>query len=329
MRALYYIGTQQSEMRDAPEPEVGENQSLIEISHCGICGSDMHAWHGHDARRVPPLVLGHEVTGIAKSGPMEGKRVVLNPLMTCGDCAACQNGREHLCENRELIGMRVPGAFAERIAINNQNIYPIPDHLSFEEGALTEPLACGVHTVRLGLKALDVDPKHTRAVVLGGGAIGLLCAMVLQARGVTDLWLAEMNPMRQEILRTVLNAKIYNPMSEDDEKPDSPDLIVDAVGSGRTREAASAMVRPGGVIAHIGLQDSAEGFDTRRATLQEITFIGTYCYTNADFQTAIDMLADGTISGKGWAEIRSLEEGVQGFEDIHNGVAPPKIILKI
>lgn len=329
MRALYYTGTQQSEMRDAPEPDVGPSQSLVEISHCGICGSDMHAWHGHDARRVPPLVLGHEVTGIAQSGPHQGKRVVLNPLMTCGTCDSCTNGREHLCEKRELIGMRVPGAFAERIAINNTNIYPIPDHLSFEEGALTEPLACAVHTVRLGLNALDARPEATRAVVLGGGAIGLLCALVLQAKGVTDLWLAEMNPLRQAILRDVLKAKIYNPISDEDEKPTNPDIIVDAVGSGRTRMAASTMVRPGGVIAHIGLQDSAEGFDTRRATLQEITFIGTYCYTNADFQTAIDLLADGTITGKGWAEIRTLEQGAQSFEDIHNGEAPPKIILKI
>jgi len=329
MRALYYTGTQRSEMRVAPEPEAADGEVVVAVSHCGICGSDMHAWHGHDERRIPPLVLGHEAVGIALSGKYEGKRVAINPLMTCGVCEACTGGAEHLCSKRELIGMRVPGAFAEKVAIRERNLTPLPDHLTFEDAALAEPLACAVHTVRLGLEHESADAENLRAVVLGGGAIGLLSALVLQQHGVRDLWVAETNAHRHPILNAVVDGRIYNPLDGSSQQPENPDLIVDAVGSGATRKAASAIVRPGGVIAHIGLQDNLDGLDTRRLTLQEITFVGTYCYTPDDFQTALDLLSDGKISTSGWSETRPLEDGAVSFEDIHNGLAPPKIILEI
>ena len=106
-------------------------------------------------------------------------------------------------------------------------------------------------------------------------------------------------------------------------------MIIDAVGSGTTRRTASAMVRPGGVIVHIGLQDNLDGLDSRRITLQEITFKGTYCYRNDDFAEALRLLHNNTISGSGWVDVRPLADGPKAFHDIHNGAAPPKIILDI
>ena len=103
MKALVYTGTQMSEIRDVDVPVVGDNQVLVDLAFCGICGSDMHAWHGHDERRVPPLVLGHEAVGIVQVGPLAGKRVAINPLMTCGDCDFCNSGKDahrHYCKNR-------------------------------------------------------------------------------------------------------------------------------------------------------------------------------------------------------------------------------------
>ena len=125
MKALVYTGTHMSEIRDVDVPVAGDNQVLVDLAFCGICGSDMHAWHGHDERRVPPLVLGHEAVGIVQTGPLAGKRVAINPLMTCGDCDYCNRGDEHLCPSRELIGMRVPGAFAEKLAIDAGNLTPL------------------------------------------------------------------------------------------------------------------------------------------------------------------------------------------------------------
>ena len=327
MRALLYTGTQLSEIRDVPAPVCDREQVVVDLAFCGICGSDMHAWHGHDERRVPPLVLGHEAVGMANDGPLQGQRVAINPLMTCGACVSCLSGNEHLCAKRELIGMRVPGAFAEKVAIKAQNLTILPDDLSFVEAALAEPLACSVHAVRLALQHADDDRAATIAI-LGGGAIGLLAGKVFLAYGYHNIWIAEPNPLRRSVLEKLGNFNAYDP-TKSDQCPQNVDMIVDAVGSGTTRRTASAMVRPGGVIVHIGLQDNLDGLDARRITLQEITLKGTYCYRNDDFAEALRLLHDGAVSESGWVDVRPLADGAKAFQDIHNGTAPPKIILDI
>jgi len=325
MKALVYTGTQLSEIRDVPVPESGDGQSVVDLAFCGICGSDMHAWHGHDERRVPPLVLGHEAVGVAANGPLQGARVAINPLMTCGTCPSCVSGNEHLCADRELIGMRVPGAFAEKVAISNRNLTVLPDDLSFVEAALAEPLACSVHAARLALQHADNDTSAD-IVILGGGAIGLLAGLVFLNYGYSNIKIAETNPVRRAMLEKLGNFQSYDPRMPA-ACPQNVDMIIDAVGSGVTRRTASAMVRPGGVIVHIGLQDSLDGLDTRRITLQEITFKGTYCYRNDDFAEAVRLLHVGAVRGAGWVDVRPLADGAAAFEDIHNGTAPPKIIL--
>lgn len=327
MRALVYTGTQLSEIRDVPAPVCDREQVVVDLAFCGICGSDMHAWHGHDERRVPPLVLGHEAVGVANDGPLQGQRVAINPLMTCGVCVSCVSGNEHLCAKRELIGMRVPGAFAEKVAIKAQNLTILPDDLSFVEAALAEPLACSVHAVRLALQHAD-DDRAATIVILGGGAIGLLAGKVFLAYGYHNIWIAEPNLLRRSMLEKLGNFNAYDP-TKSDQCPQNVDMIIDAVGSGTTRRTASAMVRPGGVIVHIGLQDNLDGLDARRITLQEITFKGTYCYRNDDFAEALRLLHDGAVSGSGWVDVRPLADGARAFQDIHNGTAPPKIILDI
>ena len=326
MKALVYTNTQMSEIRNVEAPNAAENQVLVNILFCGICGSDMHAWHGHDERRIPPLVLGHEAVGIVRTGALTGKRVAINPLMTCGDCDFCDDGNEHLCSERELIGMRVPGAFSEMLAIDSRNLTVIDDSLSFTEAALAEPLSCSVHAVRIALNLARHD-FGSNFVVLGGGAIGLLAALVLEAYGYSNVWIAETNSMRRKILIKIGKTKVYDPLNALPTRA-KMDVIIDAVGSGTTRKMASNLVRPGGTIVHIGLQDNTAGLDTRRLTLQEIKFQGTYCYRSDDFSEALALLSSGRVSGHGWAEIRSLDDGAQSFVDIHNGNAPPKIILK-
>ncbi len=325
MRALVYTGTQLSEIRKLTAPVCDQGQVVVDLAFCGICGSDMHAWHGHDERRVPPLVLGHEAVGLANDGSLQGKRVAINPLMTCGACVSCVSDNEHLCEKRELIGMREPGAFAEKVAIKAQNLVMLPDDLSFIEAALVEPLACSVHAVRLAIRHADDDQAATIAI-LGGGAIGLLAGKVFLAHGFHNIWIAEPNPIRRSMLEKLGNFNAYDP-TKDTQCPQRVDMIIDAVGSGATRRTASTMVRPGGVIVHIGLQDNLDGLDCKRITLQEITFKGTYCYCNDDFAEALRLLHNNTISGSGWVDVRPLADGPKAFQDIHNGVAPPKIIL--
>ena len=328
MKAVVYTGGHASEFRDVDAPVAGEGQSVVDLSFCGICGSDMHAWHGKDERRIPPMILGHEAVGRAMDGPHAGRLVAINPLIRCHNCAACTSGNEHLCAFRENIGMRYPGAFAEAVAIDTGNLTVLPDDVDLATVALAEPLACALHAVHLGQAALSDPLSDQRMVILGGGAIGLLTALSAQYYNCSDILMAETNDTRRQILEQVTSAKTYNPLDTIPDAARNCDIIIDAVGSAATRKASSDLIRPGGVIVHIGLQDNLDGLDTRRITLQEITFQGSYCYTDADFQLAVDLLVNNTITGAGWTEVRALEDGPQAFVDIDEGRAGPKIILK-
>lgn len=327
MKALFYTGTMASEIRTTPDPEPGQDEAHIDVSHCGICGSDMHAWHGHDPRRVPPMILGHEAVGMARGGRYAGQRVAVNPLMTCGTCRHCMVGDDHLCPERDLIGMFKPGAYAEQVVVAERNLYPIPDHLTSQDAALAEPLAVCVHAVEVARKTLRRPISESRCVVLGGGAIGVLTAMVLADQGARDFWIAEPNEGRRRVLEVAVpGVTAYDPGDAGPQEK-SADLIIDCVGAPVTRKAASGLVMPGGTIVHIGLQEAGDGLDTRYFTLQEVTFAGTYCYSRYDFQAALDLLARGLVQNRDWIEVRPLDEGAQSFLDIHEGRAPPKIIL--
>lgn len=328
MKALIYEAPEKLTYRDAPEPNLREDEVLVKVHASGICGSDMHAYHGLDDRRVPPLVLGHESVGHVRDGAHKGKRVALNPLMTCGDCAACTRGDVHLCADRALIGLFDHGAFAQAVAIDEANLSVLPDNLRFEQAVLAEPLAVCVHAARLGAAKHDRDLADQAITVLGGGAIGLLAALTYKSMGLENVRIAEPSPTRAKLCADVTGFNVYNPMTE---TPDdgSVDVVFDAVGSGRTRAASCALVRPGGTIVHVGLQDNGDGIDTRRITLQEITFLGTYCYKPDDFAHALHLLETGQVSGDGWTEFRPLDAGAQSFKDVDDGTAPPKIIFTL
>ncbi len=326
MKALVYTGPETLDYREAPDPEPGED-ALIRVAHVGICGSDMHAWAGHDERRPAPLILGHEVSGTVVGGPGKGRRVAVNPLVTCGACAVCRSGRDNLCGMRQIISMPPrEGAFAELLAMPAGNLIAIPDGVPTEKAVLAEPLACGWHAVRLAQRALEPPIEGARCLVIGGGAVGLGAALVLAARGVPEIHIAETNPARRVIVGRAGDFRVYDPAAG--KGPEAVDLVIDAAGFEATRALASAAVRPGGAILHVGLGSAAGGLDIRRMTLQEITFIGTYTYSAADFRETADAIFSGGLGALDWAEIRPLSEGARAFADIGAGrAAAPKIVL--
>lgn len=327
MKALVYNGPEQLALQDMPDPVRADDDCLIRIEHVGICGSDMHAWAGHDERRPAPLILGHEAAGLVIDGPLKGQRVTVNPLVACGVCSVCKSGRENLCAKREIISMPPrQGAFAELLTMPTGNLVVIPDGFSSEKASLAEPLACGWHAVRLGNRVLDGPISQASCLVLGGGAIGLGAALVLAAKGASDIWVAETNPARRAIVAQSGPFKVYDPTSESG--PDAVDLVIDGVGFEATRKAAFAKVKPGGVISHIGLGSASGGVDVRRATLQEITFIGTYTYTQQDFRETAKAIFDGDLGSLDWPDTRPLADGPAAFDEIKSGqAAAPKIIL--
>ncbi len=319
MKALVYTGPEAMELRDVQNPEPAPGEVLVNVARVGICGSDMHGYLGHDDRRPAPLILGHEAAGTTS----DGRRVTVNPLVTCGECQACRSAQDNICPSRQLISMPPrEGAFAEQISMPESNLVAIPDHMTFAQAALAEPLAVCWHAARLGRRAIG---GGARALVIGGGAIGLGSALALLAQGTVEVTIAEPNDRRRAYLQA---------MGQDARPPDALgetgdfDIVVDAVGFDATRTTASAQVRPGGVILHIGLGDGAGGLDIRRFTLHEITLIGTYAYTMADFNATVAAMIDGHLGSLDWVEERGLGDGAAAFADIRAGtVAAPKIIL--
>lgn len=330
MKALVYTGTQEVVYRDEPEPDTAQsqdNQVLVKVEACGLCGSDMHAYHGLDARRVPPLILGHEVTGVVQSGHRQGEQVIINPLISCGSCDLCMGGRPHLCAERELLGMRMAGAFADFVAVPQSSMLSVPADMEAAHASLTEPTAVSLHSIAVAERALHRPVSEARVAVIGAGAIGVLAALLLQGKGCTDVYIGDTGELRRATAEKHGFGHVYNPL-ENEPAPGTFDLVIDAVGSGKTREASSRLVAAGGVICHIGLQDDAPGLDTRRLTLQEISFIGNYCYTMADMVAARDAIHTGKLGNLEWLESRPLSEGASAFADVHNGVASaPKIVL--
>jgi L-iditol 2-dehydrogenase len=329
MKALVYTGTSQLEYRSEPDPIPESGEALIRVQASGICGSDMHAYFGHDDRRIAPLILGHEVSGEVISGSQPGSRVVVNPLVTCGTCSYCLSERENLCQQRQIISMQPrQGAFSELLRMPERNLVTIPDDMSYLDAALTEPVATAWHAVMRAQEAATCSLDEAKILVLGGGAIGISTALILGSFGCTNIVLGETNALRRETVKKTQVCELYDPINDKGPEDNSFDIVLDAVGGRATREAASKAVKPGGAIVHIGLMDSNDGLDIRKFTLQEITFSGCYTYTMKDFRDTVDALYAGKLGDLNWIEQRPLSEGSNAFLDLSQGkTAAAKIIL--
>jgi 2-desacetyl-2-hydroxyethyl bacteriochlorophyllide A dehydrogenase len=332
MKALVYTQPNEMQLLERPMPALAQDEVVLKIEAVGICGSDMHAWHGHDPRRKPGLVLGHEFVGrIAQSaapGFEPGTRWTGNPLIVCGTCEYCVQGRNNLCANRTMVGMTRPGAYAEYMSIPAASLIAMPQDMSTTAAALTEPAATAWHAINMSIRVLARPLHECRVLIIGGGAIGMLAALLLKHLGVDRLTVTELNPLRRETLAHKVGCEAIDsreqPLAEN-----QYDYVIDAVGSKITRAQAFSAIKPGGVIMHIGLQDWASEIDMRKLTLAEITLLGTYTYTTADLRATVDALHRGTFGDLSWVEERGLDEGPQAFIDLDRGhSAAAKIVLR-
>lgn len=331
MRALVYTQPNEVKLQERPYPEVADGEVIVRIDAAGICGSDMHAYHGHDPRRKPGLVLGHEFAGVVvesrATSVAVGDRVSGNPSITCGVCDHCVQGRENLCSNRGMVGMTRPGAFADFMSIPAASLITLPAGIGVDAAALAEPAATALHAINLAQRALHRPLQEGRVLILGGGAIGMLAALLLKHHGVGRVTVVELNASRRASITAHVGCD--TPDITTQALPESAyELVLDCVGAAPTRKSAFAAVKPGGVIVHIGLQDWASEIDMRKLTLAEVALLGAFTYTLADLRATITLLERGAFGDLRWVEKRGLADGPAAFDDLHHGrTAAAKVLL--
>ncbi|MFT5534802.1 MAG: 2-desacetyl-2-hydroxyethyl bacteriochlorophyllide A dehydrogenase [Burkholderiaceae bacterium] len=331
MKALVYTRPNELQLQEYPHPVLADGEVILKIDAVGICGSDMHAWHGRDPRRQPGLVLGHEFVGTvvesAAPGFKTGTRFTGNPLITCGVCDYCVQGRNNLCTDRTMVGMTRPGAYAQYMSLPAGSLVAIPPSMSDVAAALTEPAATAWHAINLSMRVMQRPLHEGSVLVIGGGAIGMLAGLLLKHLGVTRLAISEPNPLRRAALQEHIGCEVLDP-GEHALQENQYDYVLDAVGAAPTRKQSFSAIKPGGVIMHVGLQDWASEIDMRKLTLAEITLLGTYTYTTADLRATVAALHAGAFGALAWVEQRTLAEGQRTFQDLDEGrTAAAKIIL--
>lgn len=336
MKALIWTEPNKMEIQEVSIPALQKDEVLIKVDVVGICGSEIEGFLGHNSLRVPPLIMGHEFSGVVEntdgSPDLMGKRVVVNPLISCGKCNRCRKGLENLCDNRSILGIHRPGAFGEYVSVPSSAVLPIPDHLNSFAASLTEPLACSLRATK---RAMANHP-FANVVVYGAGTIGLLSAFVAKILGAENVIVLDLN---QERLNTIQESGIAHVIQSNKENVEERvkeitgqkglDIIIDAAGFVPTRQQAIKIINPGGVIMNIGLGVDETPIPINQTIRSEITELGSFCYTKQDFYEALQLLVNEQISEKIWSEVRPIESGHQSFVDLVSGnVVKSKIFLQ-
>ncbi len=330
MQSLVWEAPRVMALRQTLAPVLAPGEVLVRVAYAGICGSELSGYLGHNALRVPPLVMGHEFAGtVAALSPEArelaphlqlGQAVTVNPLVSCGACAYCSSGRQHLCPRRQLIGAHRPGAYAGFVAVPAGQVLPLPSAVSLATGALTEPVACGVHIAELAGDVVDED-----VLVLGAGPIGLLALQALRLAGARRVFVADLNPDRLAMAAD-LGAEAIDPRAQDTVAALRQATVqagvavaVDAVGAAATRSQCIAATRSGGAVILSGLHEEASSLPVADIIRREIVVRGSFGYTPANFATALAWLAEGRVRLHPWIVEAPLDEGGAWFERLVAG----------
>jgi 2-desacetyl-2-hydroxyethyl bacteriochlorophyllide A dehydrogenase len=321
MKTLVWEGAERMNIRQQETPQAAADEVLIHVAHAGICGSELSGYLGHNALRVPPLIMGHEFAGeiVATGADVQhlstGQRVTVNPLDYCGACDYCQRGLNQLCVNRRLVGAHRPGAFAEYVTVPARLVSVLPAGMDTATGALTEPVGCAV---RIGELAGDVQDAD--CLIIGAGPIGLLALQVLLLNRAKRVFVAELDPHRLAMAQA-LGAEIIQPREVDTvktvrEQTDNRgvSVAVDAVGTALTRDQCVKALQSTGTLILSGLHEESSTLPIADMIRREITAKGSFAYSPQNFADALQLLVDGKVRLSPWVVEASLEEGDSWFK---------------
>lgn len=325
MKALVWEAPRVMAMREQEMPILAADEVMIQVAYAGICGSELSGYLGHNALRVPPLVMGHEFSGtLTEIGDAAhtqfpnleiGQAVTVNPLWYDGTCEFCLRGDTQLCASRKLIGAHRAGAYAAFVNVPAKMVLALPDGMSLRTGALTEPVACGVRIGELA-GALDGDD----ALVVGAGPIGLLALQALKAKGAARVFISDLDAERLA-MGAALGGSALNPR-ETDVAQVIRDLTnargvavaVDCVGSAVTRKTCVQATRSGGILILSGLHEETSALPAAEIIRREIVVRGSFSYNRENFAEALRRLQNGEVYLDPWIVQAPLEDGGKWFD---------------
>jgi len=296
MRAALYKNNRVVEIEEIKKPEIKDNEALIKVKYTGICGTDLHIYEGLHPRAKAPLVMGHEISGIVdkirtnRKDMQVRERVVINPLISCGNCFSCKENNPHLCPNLNLVGIDQNGGFAEYVKVRDDKLYKIPDLLSMNLAALMEPVAVAVHAVRKSQLSLG-----DKVAVIGGGPIGQLIAQICKMSGASWVIMLEINLERVNFAN---NLGIITGSSPEESikkikeitKGKGADIVYEAVGIQDTYNYTTDLVKVGGKIVAVGAASKPITLNFWKIYFEELKIIGIHVYEPEDIEIAIDLL---------------------------------------
>jgi (R,R)-butanediol dehydrogenase/meso-butanediol dehydrogenase/diacetyl reductase len=332
MRAVAITEERDLQVVELVEPVLGSGQVRIRVRFCGICGSDLHM---RRSPTVPPgVVMGHEFTGVIEelgaevSGYRVGDRVAANPMDPCGECEQCRGGVAECCPTGIARGIGLGatyGAYAETVVAPGSSLFRLPETVSDEQGALVEPLAVGMHAVRMAAPSRDA-----RCVVLGAGPIGIFTALALRSRGCERVLVIEPTPWRREAAGQLG----FLVTASDEDEPTLRQLggmagtIFDCSGHPAALASAMNIVAPGGRVIVVGLTASPSSIHSSMLVGKALHILGSLAYTNLDFTAAIECLESGLIPERALiTSIGPLDSAAHWFEDLSSGVTQQVKVL--
>jgi 2-desacetyl-2-hydroxyethyl bacteriochlorophyllide A dehydrogenase len=335
MRAAVYTGARTIELQDRIEAAPGAGQVQIDVGFVGICGTDLHIFNGDmDARVGAAAVLGHEMSGrIARLGTdvrgwSVGQAATVMPLTWCGSCAACLAGHSHICHRLDFIGIDSPGAMQARWTVPAHTLVAVPDDVPLRHAALIEPVAVAVHDVRRA----GLSPGE-RVLVVGGGPIGLLIASVASSRGA-DVVVVEPNRFRRRIAESS-GLAVLDPTSADvtevvRARTDGAgvDVAFEVSGAQGGLDTAVEVLAARGRLVLVAIHASRRAVDLHRFFWRELTLVGARLYERADFEAAVELVADGSVPTKRMiSRIVPLREAGSAFTALEAGEDVMKILV--
>ncbi|TCL76484.1 L-iditol 2-dehydrogenase [Hydrogenispora ethanolica] len=292
------------EFRNVPVPEINAEEVLIEMKRIGVCGSDIHVYHGKHPYTSYPVVQGHEVSGVivklgAKvAGFKPGDKVTIQPQVCCGRCYSCRHGKYHICDDLKVMGFQTTGAASEYFAVAAAKVVKLPDEMSFDAGAMIEPLAVAVHA----LSRAGMNLKGLNVLVLGAGPIGNLVAQAARGMGAAAVMITDISGYRLGIAESCGIDYCLNPeqqnlgtMLADQFGADKADLILECVGANPTMNQAIEYARKGSSIIVVGVFGDRANLDMGLVQDRELQLIGTLMYQEQDYLQAIELVKEGQV----------------------------------